>query len=461
MDHFRREVESIAFQDARRRYCLPVLAPDIIKCTEVPINPDTCASEDPDRFVKFKSLNVTEYMKESGKNVEVGTGLYKIASPYPNDLDNYGTTQLRIDTQGRGVMVVQAFSEDIFTSLIGGANAYGEHGYASKLHRLMYDGKNPDTSNVPDGATYDFAARCKITQIMDQDNLASSWRQVDFTLHNGVLRANVTDERCPNARAINGTAYSGFMDLYMALQGAADIISSTDGYSKFFNEHPPTGAGTNVFAGMNRLETIVNQIYHIVQTAFSQSSHKYAMQVSTLKEQPIMMTSYPHLYIIRMSWTPTTYIGLILALLITLNAWVLAARWARATYRFGLDSETLNLLRPIDLMAYTLAGSRDLIHCLDTTVHRKMEMDGKSRTVLQEYPVDLISVMSGRIAEKAVSDYGSDSSPITPAHEYPKTSTDVRRPAEPVHELEPDLERGEQGRADAPPQEGEGHERRS
>ena len=104
-------------------------------------------------------------------------------------------------------------------------------------------------------------------------------------------------------------------------------------------------------------------------------------------DNPIIMTDYPHLYVIRITWTPTTYIGLVLSLLIALNAYVLAGRWMKATYRFGFDAETWNLLRPVDLMAYSLAAYQDLIHDLNTVEHRKMAMRGETRTVLRERPV--------------------------------------------------------------------------
>lgn len=147
MDHFRTEVASIPFQDARRRYCLPILDPNVITCEEVPINPVTCASED--NFIKFKTLFTDEPMKAADKNVSVPTGLYKITSPYPNDISNWTTTQLRIDNNGQGIMFLQSFLYDPYITAVGAANAYGEVGYASMLHRLMYDGEDPDTSDIP------------------------------------------------------------------------------------------------------------------------------------------------------------------------------------------------------------------------------------------------------------------------------------------------------------------------
>lgn len=277
MKHFQDEVKSVQFENARRRYCLPVMDPHTIKCEEVKVNATTCESVD-GKFVKFKSLNVSSYNEETDKSNYMGTGLYKISSPFPASADNWTATKFRTDTQGKGVMIVQNYLEDPYITLIGAADAW-DGGYASMLYRLMYDGKNPDISDIPDGGTFDFAAACKMTPILEQDNVGSSWREVDFTLDGGVLRANVTDERCPNARAPNGEAVSGFADLNYALEGAAAVLSSTDGYSKSFNEHAPSGAGSNVFANMSRLDAIINQIYHISQTAWTESAYEYALMI--------------------------------------------------------------------------------------------------------------------------------------------------------------------------------------
>lgn len=302
----------------------------------------------------------------------------------------------------------------------------------------MYNGTGPNTTAIPPGGTYDFAARCKMRQIEDEDNLASSWRQVDFTLMNGVLRANITEERCPNARARNGQEPSGFADLTYALEFAGAVISGPDGYSAFFNEHLAVGTGTNIFKNMSRLDTIVNQIYHLVQTGWTEAQYEYAMKVPTVTQQPITMISYPHLFVIRISWTPVTYIGLVLSILIALNAWVLAARWLRAIYRFGFEEETWNLLRPVDLMAYSLAASQDLIHILDTKEHRKMEMRGTTTTTLRERPTDILGIMTGAAAKRTVSESNSSS----PAQDYEEKAGEAVGPAVSVRGRDADLERG-------------------
>lgn len=131
------------------------------------------------------------------------------------------------------------------------------------------------------------------------------------------------------------------------------------------------------------------------------------------------MTNYPHLYVIRINWTPTTYIGLILSILITLNAYALAGRWARATYRLGLHRETWNLLEPVDLMAYSLAAYQDLIHNLNTKEHRRMAMRGETSSVLRDRPFwqgtqSLIGLVSTAESVLSATNPSSPISPVSP-----------------------------------------------
>lgn len=133
---------------------------------------------------------------------------------------------------------------------------------------MMY-GKDPGPEvldTVPEGSSFAFVAKCEFATIMEEGQ-HSSWRQVDFTLKNGVLRSNVTEERCPNPRA----PASGFSDLFFTLEGTASILSSSDGYSKLFNENVAVGStsggsGTTVFDGMSHLDATVNKMYHLTQT---------------------------------------------------------------------------------------------------------------------------------------------------------------------------------------------------
>lgn len=421
MKHFADQVESSSFEEEYRQYCLPVLDPHIIKCTEEPFNQSQ--GETNSSLVRYKPMHVseTDSFGLQVHSVVEQPGMYEVIVDYPNhDLANI---KYRTNDQGQGTMVVLMRPHPVHwrTSVVTASdNAATKvspaNGYASLLYRMMY-GVYPDLSAISDKSTFYFAAKCEIASIKYHDNLHSSWRMVDFTLRNGVLRANVTDERCPNPRP----AISGFDDLNYALQAAAEVLSSTDGYSKLFNENSAHGTGTSIFDGMSRLDATVNKIYHIIQTSWSQSSYKYAMKNQTIYDHPIMMTNYPHRYVIRIHWTPTTYIGLVLSLLIALNAYALAGRWVRATYRFGFEEEAWNLLRPVDLMAYSLAAYRELIHDLNTVDHRRDAMRGRTRTVLRERAIkegtqSLIGLVSGSptqshastsVASSPVSTFGS------------------------------------------------------
>lgn len=218
-------------------------------------------------------------------------------------------------------------------------------------------------------------------------------------------------------------------------------MASFDGYAKFFNEHPRSGVGSPVFAGMNTFEQIVNQVYHIVQTSWTQQTPEYSFQVPAVTEQPITMTSYPHLFVIRISWTATTIIGLVLALLIALNSWALAGRWIWATYRLGFGEETWNLLRPVELMAYSLAASQELIHSLDTKEHRRMEMRGKTKVVLRERPSERLSLLTGKTLQRT----GSGWSASTPGADATGKTADEETPGVSVHERPTDVEHGSPG----------------
>ena len=396
--HFANEVASATADEERRQYCLPVLEPHIISCTEVPFNQSLYQTEN--NFVRYNAMSnsVTQYgNRETGagaQNVSItDVGAYQIVVDYPStDTVNI---KYRTNDQGQGTFMVYTWpvSPNMF-AIISASNNLRDEGYATLLHQLMYDGALPDTSSVPEGKPYLFAAKCELATLQTANNNLASWRQVDFTLQNGILRANVTDERCPNPRgpAIGAGSFgfedpTGFGDLQFALDGAAAIMSSTDGYSKLFNQNPQHGAGSDIFWNMSRLDSIVNKVYHVIQTSWTQSLYADAVQDERVHNKPLMMIKYPHLYIIRISWTPTTYIGLVLSILITLSAWILFFRWVRATYRFGPDAETWNLLRPVDLMAYALAAYQDLMHDLNTVEHRQAAMNGKTRTILHDRPV--------------------------------------------------------------------------
>ena len=92
-----------------------------------------------------------------------------------------------------------------------------------------------------------------------------------------------------------------------------------------------------IVKGISLLNATVIKIYHPVETSYMESVYEHAVKNIKATAQPVMMIKYPHLYTIRISWTPTTYIALCLWLLITLTAYLLLGCWIRATYRFGCE----------------------------------------------------------------------------------------------------------------------------
>ena len=279
MKHFADQVAGSHFEEEHRRYCLPVMDPHIIKCTEEPFN-QTLGKTD-SNLVHYKQLDVYVNDTAGTPHQVKNDGMYRISSPYPPT--NRGDIKFRTNDEGQGVFLTRSQWTPEYTplntSLVTGANtgyvgyagteAYNKNtGYGTLLHRMMY-GKDPDQDlldTVPANSSYVFAAKCEFASIPEAGTY-SSWRQVDFTLKNGIMNANVTEEHCPNPRA----PLSGFGDLWFALEGTASILASSDGYSKLFNENVEQGAvgggsGSPIFGGMSHLDATVNKMYHLTQT---------------------------------------------------------------------------------------------------------------------------------------------------------------------------------------------------
>ena len=247
MDHFSKQVATSPFEEEYRQYCLPVLHPHVIKCTEVPFDQGSDHTiHEP--LAKFTPLNISKLNAE-GQLVPIHNPnheIQEVAIDY--DLGEQSQVKCRTNDEGQGTMMIKMSTRNHFTNttIIAASNDRG-HGYASLFYHLMY-GVDPDWPKNP-AVGYKFVAKCEIASIKFRtDNLHSSWRKVDFTLKGGVLRANVTEELCPNARADLG--FSGFGDLYFDLEGAGEILASTDGYSKVFNRNQPAGNGTSIYENM-------------------------------------------------------------------------------------------------------------------------------------------------------------------------------------------------------------------
>ena len=386
MKHFADNVTDSLFDDEYRQYCLPVLDPHVIKCTEEPFV--QAWGETNDTTAQYLSLFVYEHDYFAYDNftklhqIKDVIDMYKVVIDYPSN-DTINRVRYRINDQGKGTMTVWQYPtvEQQDVTVITAGNSGGQ-GYASLIHQMLYGDYQSQAFRDKWPATK-IAVKCKFSSLFN-NNDHSSWRKVNFNMNGGVLRANVTEERCPNPRH---EGFSGYSDLYYAIEGAAAILAGEDGYTKLLNNNTELGYGTDIFAGMSRLDAAVNKIYHLVQTSYSQTSYQYSMKNASIYSDPIIMTYYPHQYVIRIAWTPTTYIGLIFAIGLVLVSMLLALRWLLAQHRLHPDRDTWNLLRPVDLMAYSLAAYQDLIHDLNTIDHRKSAMREAHGMVLKEYPI--------------------------------------------------------------------------
>jgi hypothetical protein len=203
MQHFTDQVKVSPFEEERRRYCLPVMEPHIISCTEEPFDQELGRTNS--SLVQYEPLDIVDLADEE---------MYSIAIPTNASIQDM---KYRISDQGLGSMLVRMYPEVIYnnvTIITGVDSAFPEdknganaNGYASLLHYLMY-GVMPDDSVKPKGKPYTFVAKCEFESIKYRDNYRSSWRQVEMVLKNGVSRANVTEERCENPRGESDTKSS-------------------------------------------------------------------------------------------------------------------------------------------------------------------------------------------------------------------------------------------------------------
>lgn len=238
MEHFTDEVSSSKFDEEHRQYCLPVLDPHVVRCQEDPFDQEL--AETVSHGVKYHLLDVfkndssTSYTP-GDSNYMGGAGWYAISIPKDVSVHDVDHIKLRTGDQNQGTMVVRMNPHKEFwnTTYIAASDepSWGG-GYASMLYELMY-GVPPEPSlrlKTPSGSSFYFAAKCEMMSIMHRDNYLSSWRKVNFVYRNGISHANVTEERCPNAR---GNYTSGFRDLYFDIEGASAVLSSTDGKLMF------------------------------------------------------------------------------------------------------------------------------------------------------------------------------------------------------------------------------------
>jgi hypothetical protein len=176
MKNFTQQVESSQFEEEYRSYCLPVLDPNIITCTEEPF----------DQQLGRTNSSLVRY-------IPLGNEQYKILIPV--NATGVDDVKYRTGDQNLGIMLVRMYPYDIYhnitvitavDSVTPTPNPAYRGGYASLLYFLMY-GVWPDASIKPDNGPFHFVAKCEWESIKWRDNFRSSWRKVDFTFKNGKI----------------------------------------------------------------------------------------------------------------------------------------------------------------------------------------------------------------------------------------------------------------------------------
>ena len=131
MRHFADQVERSMYEEERRQYCLPVLEPHIITCTEEPFN-QTLGQTD-SNLVKFQVLDVFQNTTSGPEKID-GVGMEKITMPYPSD--EWENIHYRTNDEGQGIFVTHQSLQDPYISIIATSNN-NDIGYASLLYRMM------------------------------------------------------------------------------------------------------------------------------------------------------------------------------------------------------------------------------------------------------------------------------------------------------------------------------------
>jgi hypothetical protein len=201
---------------------------------------------------------------------------------------------------------------------------------------------------------------------------------------------------------------TGFAHLPLAIQASTKVLGGIDGYSKLINYDSfntsfsqLTMAAAKEYASANDmtlLESTLSQLYGIVQTSWTALDNN-SIAADRVQLRNIFQRDFPHSFIIQIFWTPSTIIAVILAALIFLFSVGQAIRWLIAIRRLGEDTNGWQLLKLVDLIAYSFRAINDLSSHISITEARRTVLRSKDGPPLIDYPkcdlTQLTSPMSG------------------------------------------------------------------
>ena len=139
MAHFSNDVKSTSFEEEYRRYCLPVMDPNMISCKEEPFDQKGLQTKsnlvryEPLKFVKMNESASPNYSGRESVPIEGGAPMYKITIDYPSDSND--NVKYRTNDQGHGTMLTYENPGNLWESIIAASdNGTNPEGYASLLY---------------------------------------------------------------------------------------------------------------------------------------------------------------------------------------------------------------------------------------------------------------------------------------------------------------------------------------
>jgi hypothetical protein len=367
LEYFAAKANSSLFGDEKRQFCLPILNPKLVSCVR---------DDATDTGTKRAFYDVGHVLH----TYDNATWIY----PVTIDPDSELYKRMYVATMtGYGTMTIaqSAIPGDEDTTII---TAQGS--YASVLSNMM------DINSTD----YYFTTICSMGDLTKTKY--SSWKWTSLTLENGVLTVDVTEESCRSEiEAAYSSGITGFASLPLAIQASTKILGGIDGYSKLINYNTfntsfsqLTIAAAKEYASTNDmtlLESTLSQLYAIVQTSWTALDND-SIAADRVQLRNIFQRDFPHNFIIKTSWMPSTIIAVILTALIFLFSVWQAIRWLIAIRSLSKDTNGWQLLDPLDLMAYAIRAIRDISPDISTAEARRTVLRSKGRPILIDYPKD-------------------------------------------------------------------------
>jgi hypothetical protein len=390
LKHFGRTVNESIFGDQKRQYCLPVLNRKLVSC----VRDDTKVYYDPGPLYLDPGFVLPITIDPNAR-----TSTY-----------DYRRLEHRLLTVNGTMVVAQLLNPA--ESQITVIAATEE--YADILSYLMTGKPSPPAKSGPEMLHKQFTVACEMYDVSQQGH--STWKWTSLILDSGVMSAEIGTDDCTSAMEESLTYQStGFANLPLAIEATTKILGGIDGYSKLINYDSFSTAFSQLTieqamayareADMNLLESLLSQMLGIVHTSWTAIVGDDDERLGV----PILQRDFPHHYVIKTFWTPTTIVAVVITGLILLTTVWQAIGWYLAVRMLGKDREKQGwqLLDAEDLMEYTTLAVDDLRTRPETGAGRQK---WRREFVLKEYERRLPVLEASRTEDESAE--SSVSSPV-------------------------------------------------